>query len=71
MDVHVLQHVHPLGNDEKNVKMISVYSSQEAAEAAVERLREQPGLATLLTASLSTATLLTKTTYTTVVRGAS
>jgi hypothetical protein len=43
MDVYVLQHVHALGDDDEDVKMIGVYSSHASAEAAVERLRRQPG----------------------------
>lgn len=40
--VYVLQHSHELdGCDE--TKMIGVYSSQQLAEAAIERLRQQPG----------------------------
>ncbi|HKD77026.1 MAG TPA: hypothetical protein VKB76_16085 [Ktedonobacterales bacterium] len=44
MTVYVLQHSHELdGCDE--AKMIGVYSSPEQAQAAVERLRQQPGFA--------------------------
>ena len=43
MDTFVLQHVHVLDEDEEDVKMIGVYSSQEAAEAAIARMRLLPG----------------------------
>ena len=41
--VFVLEHLHILPNGEEDVKMIGVYHSAEAARAAVERLRIQPG----------------------------
>lgn len=43
MDVFVLQHLHLQDDGGEDVKMIGVYSSREAAEGAVERLRGQPG----------------------------
>jgi len=43
--VFVVQHLHILPCEEENVKMIGVYSSQAEAEAAVSRLRRQPGFA--------------------------
>ena len=43
--VYVLQHVHELSNDNEDVKFIGVYSSQANAEAAVARMRLQPGFA--------------------------
>jgi hypothetical protein len=43
MVVFIVQHVHKFDEGEENVKMIGVYSTQEQAERAVERLREQPG----------------------------
>ncbi len=43
MDVYVLQHVHEFKDGEEDVKMIGVYSTQEQAEAAVGRMRLQPG----------------------------
>lgn len=42
-EVFVVQHVHELADDREDVKLIGVYSSQASAEAAVERLRAQPG----------------------------
>lgn len=39
----VVHHVHELGNDREDVKLIGVYSSREQAEAAVSRLRTSPG----------------------------
>lgn len=41
MDVFVVQHVHVLDDDDE--KLIGVYSSKIHAEAAVRRLRLQPG----------------------------
>ncbi len=39
----VVQHVHVLENGEESVKFIGVYSSKEAAEHGVDRLRLRPG----------------------------
>lgn len=41
--VFVVQHVHALGDDREDVKLIGVYSSRQQAEAAVARLRASPG----------------------------
>src|SRR5690348_3760811 len=41
--VYVLQHARPKDNGEEDVKFIGVYSSWAAGEAAIERLRKQPG----------------------------
>ncbi|MHB9106588.1 MAG: DUF7336 domain-containing protein [Armatimonadota bacterium] len=41
--VYILHHVHLLTEDREDVKLIGVYSSRDNAEAAVERLRNQPG----------------------------
>ena len=41
--VFVLQHLHLLNDDEEDVKMLGVYSTQENALAAVERFRRLPG----------------------------
>lgn len=41
--VYVLQHEYETDGGGDNVKFIGVYSSRERAEAAVERLRDQPG----------------------------
>jgi hypothetical protein len=43
MEVFVLQHVHTFDDGEEDVKMMGVYSSQEQAEAAIERLSKKPG----------------------------
>ena len=43
MDVFVLHHVNTLDDGEEDVKMIGVYSSQEQAEAAIDRLSAKPG----------------------------
>ena len=40
--VHVLHHSYE-ASDTEETKLIGVYSSREAADRAVERLREQPG----------------------------
>ncbi len=41
--VFVLQHVHSTVGDVEDVKFIGVYSSREKAQAAVMRLRQNPG----------------------------
>ena len=41
--VFVLQHVHVFPSGEENIKFIGVYRSPEAARAAIERLKTQPG----------------------------
>ena len=41
--VFVLQHVNVLPDGEEDVKFIGVYRSSEAAHAAIERLKVQPG----------------------------
>jgi hypothetical protein len=43
--VHVVQHERPVGDDGTEVKIIGVYATRGGAEAAVERLRRQPGFA--------------------------
>jgi hypothetical protein len=43
--VFVLQHAYELDNGTDEVKMIGVYTSQQAAESAILRLRKQPGFA--------------------------
>jgi hypothetical protein len=43
MDVFVVQHVHELEDESEDVKLIGIYSSQDAARTAVERLRRLPG----------------------------
>jgi hypothetical protein len=43
LKVYVLQHVHSLDDGDEDVKFIGVYSSQENARAAIERLSEAPG----------------------------
>jgi hypothetical protein len=39
----VIQHVHELDDEHKDVKFIGVYSTRLNAEAAIERLSEMPG----------------------------
>jgi hypothetical protein len=41
--VFVLQHARPKEDGDEDVKLIGVYSSEAAAEAAIARLRKQPG----------------------------
>lgn len=43
MDVFVLHHVHEIDEDREDDKLIGVYSSEEAAQAAIARLSVQPG----------------------------
>jgi hypothetical protein len=42
-DVFLLQHLHVLPSGEEDAKVIGVYRSRAAAEAAVGRLQSQPG----------------------------
>jgi len=41
--VFVVQHVHVLAADEEDVKLIGVYSTRDAAQKAIDRLKSQPG----------------------------
>jgi hypothetical protein len=41
--VFFLEHLHMLGDGEESVKALGIYSSREAALAAVERFRKLPG----------------------------
>jgi homoserine kinase type II len=41
--VYILQHARPKDDGDEDEKLIGVYSSSAAAEAAIERLRTQPG----------------------------
>ncbi len=43
VDVFVLEHLHVLDDGEENVKFIGVYSTRDAAQDAIARLRLQPG----------------------------
>lgn len=43
MHVFVVQHVHQLGEDREDVKLLGVYATAVSAHAAVERLSMQPG----------------------------
>jgi hypothetical protein len=43
MTVFILQHARPKDDGDDDVKFIGVYSSQANAEAAIDRLRLQPG----------------------------
>lgn len=41
--VFVVQHSHVLANGEEDVKLIGVYSTRNAAQGAIDRLKQQPG----------------------------
>ena len=41
--VYLVQHLHMLPDEIEDVKTIGIYSSRETAEAAVDRLKHQPG----------------------------
>ncbi|HEY2856334.1 MAG TPA: hypothetical protein VGJ18_26065 [Gemmatimonadaceae bacterium] len=41
--VYVLQHARPQDDGDEDVKFIGVYSSESAGQAAIDRLRKQPG----------------------------
>lgn len=41
--VYVLQHVHTIDEDTKDIKMIGVYSTEALAQAALTRVSVQPG----------------------------
>jgi hypothetical protein len=43
MNIFVVQHIHEREDESEDVKLIGVYSSEEAAMSAVERLRQRPG----------------------------
>jgi hypothetical protein len=43
IDLFVVQHLHVLEDGEECVKLIGIYSSQAAAQKAVDRLKLQPG----------------------------
>jgi len=43
MTVYLVQHVHQLDDGSEDVKLIGVYSSLATANAAVARLKLQPG----------------------------
>lgn len=41
--VFIVQHLNVLPDGQEDVKLIGAYRSREAAHAAVERLKQQPG----------------------------
>ena len=43
MEVFLLWHVHAFDDGEEDEKLIGVYSTREKAEAAIGRLKDQPG----------------------------
>jgi len=42
-EVFLVEHLHVLEGGEESIKTIGIYSTREAAQRAVERLRLQPG----------------------------
>ena len=42
--VFLLWHVHQVAGEEDDEKLVGVYSSEDQARAAIERVRQQPGL---------------------------
>jgi len=47
-EVFLLWHVHKLGDNDEDEKLIGVYRSREDAEAAIKRVGTQPGFAEAL-----------------------
>jgi RimJ/RimL family protein N-acetyltransferase len=45
MDVYLLWHSHPTGANERNEKLIGVYSSEDEARSAQNRVAGKPGFA--------------------------
>jgi hypothetical protein len=43
MTMVVLWHVHEMPNGDEDAKLIGIYSTEQKAEQAIERLRVQPG----------------------------
>ncbi|MDX2244202.1 MAG: hypothetical protein NW224_26315 [Leptolyngbyaceae cyanobacterium bins.302] len=43
MEVFLLWHVHVFNDGEADEKLIGVYSTREEAEAAIDRVKHQPG----------------------------
>ena len=43
MDVYLVQHLHVINENEEDVKIIGIYSSEENAIDAINRLKTQPG----------------------------
>ena len=42
-EVYIVEHVHDLGDDREDYKLIGVFDSKERAEEAIEILKNQPG----------------------------
>jgi hypothetical protein len=43
MHVYLAQHVHEFDDGHEDVKMLGVFSSEENAQAAIARVKDQPG----------------------------
>lgn len=43
MNVFVLQHVHEISPDNEEVKLIGVYSTEDQAKVAIQRVIGEPG----------------------------
>ncbi len=43
MEVYVLQHIHTFGDADEDVKLIGVYSTNDRANEAIQRLKKLPG----------------------------
>jgi hypothetical protein len=43
MILYVVQHTHQIDKDD-DIKLLGIYSSRDAAELAVERAKQRPGL---------------------------
>ena len=43
MKVFILDHIHEMESGEEDIKMIGIYSSEESAKQAINRLSKQPG----------------------------
>ncbi len=48
MIVYVLQHSREVGDDEEDIKLIGVFSSEEKGQEAIETLRGKPGFSQYL-----------------------
>ena len=42
-DVYLLWHIHDTGHGDEETKLIGVYSTEQRAQQAIARLKQQPG----------------------------
>jgi hypothetical protein len=42
-EVYILQHTHDLNDDDQDIKLIGVYSTEEKAQKAISKLSSLPG----------------------------